>query len=60
VHEQPSMYKREDLFAEGHIMAIEPGVYLKGIGGVRLENDYAVTKGKPKLLTENLDSMLWV
>jgi len=60
VHEQPSMYKRENLFAEGHIMAIEPGVYLKGIGGVRLENDYAVTKGKPKLLTENLDSMLWV
>ena len=60
VHEQPSMYKREALFAEGHIMAIEPGVYLEGIGGVRIENDYAVTKGKAELLTKNLDTMLWV
>ncbi|MFW9787026.1 MAG: M24 family metallopeptidase [Candidatus Thorarchaeota archaeon] len=60
VHEQPSMYKREDNFAVGHIMAIEPGVYLKDIGGVRIENDYAVTKGKADLLTKNLDTMLWV
>jgi Xaa-Pro aminopeptidase len=60
VHEQPSMYKREDYFAEGHVMAIEPGVYLEGIGGVRIENDYAVTKGKAELLTRNLDTMLWL
>jgi Xaa-Pro aminopeptidase len=60
VHEQPSMYKREEHFAAGHIMAIEPGVYLEGIGGVRIENDYAVTKGKAELLTTDLDTMLWV
>jgi Xaa-Pro aminopeptidase len=60
VHEQPSMYKREDYFAQGNVMAIEPGVYLEGIGGVRIENDYAVTKGKAELLTRNLETMLWV
>ncbi len=60
VHEQPSMYNREAHFAEGHIMAIEPGVYFENIGGVRLENDYAVTKSKAELLTKNLDTMLWV
>ena len=60
VHEQPSMYKRENYFAEGHVMAIEPGVYFEGIGGVRIENDYAVTKGKAELLTRNLETMLWV
>jgi Xaa-Pro aminopeptidase len=60
VHEQPSMYKREDHFTKGHVMAIEPGVYLEGIGGVRIENDYAVTTGKAELLTRNLDTMLWV
>jgi Xaa-Pro aminopeptidase len=60
VHELPSMYNREEHFAEGNIMAIEPGVYFEGIGGVRLENDYAVTKEKAKLLTRNLDTMLWV
>ena len=60
VHEQPSMYKREAYFADGHVMAIEPGLYFEDIGGVRIENDYAVTKGKAELLTKNLDTMLWV
>ena len=60
VHEKPSMYKREAHFSEGHVMAIEPGVYLENIGGVRIENDYVVTKGKAELLTRNLDTMIWV
>ncbi len=60
VHEQPSMYNREDNFSEGHIMAIEPGVYLPNSGGVRIENDYVVTKGKAKLLTTGLESMLFL
>jgi Xaa-Pro aminopeptidase len=41
-------------------MAIEPGVYLKSIGGVRIENDYAVTKGKAKRLTTGIDDILFV
>ncbi len=60
VHEQPSLYNLEAHLVEGNILAIEPGVYLEGIGGVRIENDYAVTKGKVKLLTPNLDTILWV
>jgi len=60
VHELPSMYRREDHFLEGHVMAIEPGVYLKSIGGVRIENDYVVTKGKAKRLTTGIDDLLFV
>jgi Xaa-Pro aminopeptidase len=60
VHELPSMYSREESFLEGHVMAIEPGVYLKSIGGVRIENDYAVTKGKAKRLTTGIDDVLYV
>jgi len=60
VHELPSMYRREDPFLEGHVMAIEPGVYLKSVGGVRIENDYAVTKGKAKRLTTGIDDILFV
>jgi len=60
VHELPSMYNREDLFKEGHVMAIEPGVYLEGIGGVRIENDYAVTKGKAKRLTTGIEDVLYL
>ncbi len=60
VHEMPSMYRRENLFHEGHVMAIEPGVYLKSIGGVRIENDYAVTKGRAKRLTTGIEDILFV
>ncbi len=60
VHEFPSMYKRDHLFHEGHVMAIEPGVYLEGIGGVRIENDYVVKKGKAELLTRDLEHFIVV
>ncbi|MFW9958460.1 MAG: M24 family metallopeptidase [Candidatus Odinarchaeota archaeon] len=60
VHEYPSMYRREDYFLDGHVMAIEPGVYLKSIGGVRIENDYVVTKGKAKQLTRGINDILFV
>ncbi len=55
VHENPSMYRYDATFLEGHVMAIEPGVYFKSIGGVRIENDYLVTKKKAKRLTPGLD-----
>ncbi|TFG07243.1 aminopeptidase P family protein, partial [Candidatus Thorarchaeota archaeon] len=60
VHENPSMYSRTDRFEAGNVMAIEPGVYLKSIGGVRIENDYAVTKGKAKRLTTGLDDFVFL
>ncbi|MFQ5831085.1 MAG: M24 family metallopeptidase [Candidatus Thorarchaeota archaeon] len=60
VHEFPSMYKREDHFKAGNVMAIEPGVYLKALGGVRIENDYVVTKRKATLLTAGLDEILYL
>ncbi|MHA2140844.1 MAG: M24 family metallopeptidase [Candidatus Thorarchaeota archaeon] len=60
VHEHPSMYKREAHFKSGHVMAIEPGVYLKAIGGVRIENDYLVSTDRAVLLTEGLDEILYL
>jgi Xaa-Pro aminopeptidase len=55
VHENPSLYRYENHFHEGHVVAIEPGVYLKSIGGVRIENDYLVTKKRAKRLTLGID-----
>lgn len=60
VHEFPSMYNRDHFFTEGHVMAMEPGVYLQNIGGVRIENDYVVKKGKAELLTRGLDNVIIV
>ncbi|MHA1906332.1 MAG: M24 family metallopeptidase [Candidatus Thorarchaeota archaeon] len=60
VHENPSLYNREALYEEGHVVAIEPGVYLKDFGGVRMENDYVVTKGKPIRTTLGLDDVMFI
>jgi Xaa-Pro aminopeptidase len=34
----------KDVIEEGMVLALEPGVYLKGVAGVRLENNYLVEK----------------
>ena len=45
VHEAPSLGKLagESVLQPGHVITVEPGIYLPGTGGVRLENDYLVT-----------------
>ncbi len=60
IHERPSMYERESLYKSGHVVAVEPGVYLRKYGGVRIENDYVVTKRKPKRLTPSLDDVMYL
>ncbi|MGY5874574.1 MAG: Xaa-Pro peptidase family protein [Candidatus Thorarchaeota archaeon] len=55
VHERPSSYTYDDHYEAGNVMAIEPGVYIKKIGGIRIENDYVVTNRKAKRLTLGLD-----
>lgn len=45
VHEEPFITSVNDLvLEEGMVFTIEPGIYLKGIGGVRIEDDILVTK----------------
>jgi Xaa-Pro aminopeptidase len=60
VHEYPSLYDRTALFEEGHVTTVEPGVYFKKLGGVRIENDYAVTKTGAKRLSTGLEDVLYV
>ncbi len=60
IHEEPSLYNRESFYEEGNVLAIEPGVYLKEFGGVRMENDYVVTKGKPIRTTLGLDDAMYL
>jgi Xaa-Pro aminopeptidase len=45
VHEAPQVRQNSDAVLEaGNVVTIEPGVYLPGWGGVRLEDDFLVTK----------------
>ena len=45
VHEAPGVNMRgETVLEPGHVITIEPGVYLKGIGGCRIEDTVILTE----------------
>ena len=44
IHELPNFGRTSNVVEEGAVITIEPGVYLPGIGGVRLEDYGLVTK----------------
>lgn len=53
VHEQPSLRPTSvDTLAAGHVVTVEPGIYLTGKFGVRLEDSFLVTQTGSKNLTK--------
>ena len=59
VHEEPRLSKQgETALAEGHIVTVEPGVYLPGQVGVRIEDLVAVTADGHEVLS-SLPKELW-
>ena len=62
IHEWPNFKpKSEDIIPVGCVMTIEPGIYLKGFGGVRIEDMVLITKNGYKNLTnfpKNLNSAI--
>ena len=59
VHEEPALRgPSENTLLEGDVVTVEPGLYLMGIGGVRIEDSGMVTTGGFKnftTLTRSLD-----
>lgn len=60
VHEMPRLSPRSDDFLEvGDIVTVEPGVYIEGRGGIRVENDYVITEKGALCLSGSLESRLF-
>lgn len=54
IHEGPNVSFRADkAFVVGNVITDEPGIYLPGIGGVRIEDDLLITAEGNKVLTHS-------
>jgi len=52
VHEEPRVARGQPIRLEvGNVVTIEPGVYVEGVGGIRIEDDVAVQAGRNEVLT---------
>jgi len=52
VHEAPRLSRESnDTLVAGNVATVEPGVYLAGLGGIRIEDLVVVTDGEPEILT---------
>lgn len=59
IHVQPFMKKKsQDVLKEGDIVTVEPGIYFKNRFGIRIEDDFLITKNGSKLLSKSTKKLL--
>jgi Xaa-Pro aminopeptidase len=52
VHEAPRLAKgQKTKLQTGMVVTIEPGIYVEGVGGIRIEDDVAIHAGQTEILT---------
>lgn len=59
IHENPVFSpKSKDILQNGNVLSVEPGIYVEGFGGVRIEDLIAVRDGKIVNLTESPKNLI--
>ncbi len=59
IHEEPRVSEKStDTLLDGMVFTVEPGIYVDGLGGVRIEDMVVLEKGKPRVLTSSTKSMI--
>jgi Xaa-Pro dipeptidase len=53
IHEPPSVSQNSnEMLRNGNVVTNEPGIYIHGFGGVRIEDTILIAKGGPRRLTD--------
>ncbi|AGK61559.1 Xaa-Pro aminopeptidase [Archaeoglobus sulfaticallidus PM70-1] len=55
VHEEPRIYMNDEVIRKGMVFTVEPGLYYRKIGGVRVEDTVVVKKDGCEVLTPYRD-----
>ncbi|WP_442601232.1 M24 family metallopeptidase [Paenibacillus sp. KN14-4R] len=59
VHESPGLAKRNStVLVPGMVVTVEPGIYLPGFGGVRIEDDVVIQESGIHILTKSTKELL--
>ena len=59
IHETPCFSpKAEGLVQNGNVITVEPGIYIEGFGGVRIEDLTAVYDGRCEILSKSTKELI--
>jgi len=59
IHEKPTVSpKSDDILKSGMVFTIEPGIYIEGLGGVRIEDTVLLTDDGLKILTKSTKDLI--
>ncbi|AIM15572.1 MULTISPECIES: Xaa-Pro peptidase family protein [Neobacillus] len=59
IHEGPALSSKSDIILEpGMVVTVEPGIYIPGLGGVRIEDDTLITNDHNETLTHSTKELI--